>query len=123
MQARLAHFYEVMREAELDVQDRDRLLARKLLLEMGALETPSDELTETVAKLCRFTVEHALKSDPGTLQDEMSADAPSNDSQAEPQQQRSRGRNDRSGGRGAGGGGRRGGSGGGNRRGGGDRWR
>ena len=68
--ARLAHFYEIIREASVDVQDRDLAMARKLLQEMGNIEEPNEDICQAVAKLCKFTVEHALKLEETSIEEE-----------------------------------------------------
>jgi len=70
-QARLAHFYEMLREAGLEVQTRDLVMAQKLLKERGNIEDPSEEITDTVAKLCRFAFEHFMRLETTSLEDEM----------------------------------------------------
>lgn len=63
LNARLAHFYEIVREQEIEVQQKELLLAKKLLLELGGLEEPGEEFAIMVAKLCRFTIEHCVKQE------------------------------------------------------------
>jgi len=73
--ARLAHFYEIIREAKIDVQERDVAMARKLLQEMGNIEAPNDDICEEIAKLSKFVVEHALKLEAAAIDDEAKSGA------------------------------------------------
>ena len=70
VQARLAHFYELLRSSGVDAQERDLMLARKLLQELGNVEKPGEEITLAMGKLCRFTIEHFMKLETSTLEDE-----------------------------------------------------
>lgn len=63
LNARLSHFYEIVRQEDIEVQQKELLLARKLLLELGGIEEPSEEFATMVAKLCRFTIEHCVRQE------------------------------------------------------------
>lgn len=71
IQARLAHFYELLRQSHIEPQERDLLLARKLLRELGGIEEPGEEITEALSRLCRFAIEHSIKLETCTLEEEM----------------------------------------------------
>src|SRR5262249_24973183 len=60
--ARTAHVYEILREQHHELKERDLLVGRKLLSEVGGINEPSEELETIVSKLCRSVVEHALQS-------------------------------------------------------------
>ena len=111
-EARLAHLYEILRKRDVESEGRDQIVARKLITELGEIETPPEDLTEIIAKLCHHTLEHYIAQEAQSLDEEME--------QAESQpQQRGRGnRNSRRDNRGGGGRGRgnRGGGGRGQRR-------
>lgn len=70
IQARLAHFYELLRASSVEHKERDLMLARKLLQELGSIEEPADELTEALATLTRFTMEHFIKLETSAIDDE-----------------------------------------------------
>ncbi|MBN8548605.1 MAG: DEAD/DEAH box helicase [Deltaproteobacteria bacterium] len=63
LNARLAHFYEIVRQEDIEVQSKELVLAKKLLSELGGMEEPSEEFTVMIAKLCRFTIEHCVRQD------------------------------------------------------------
>lgn len=63
LNARLAHFYEIVRKQEIEVQQKELVLAKKLLLELGGIEEPSEEFLNLSAKLMRFTIEHCVRQE------------------------------------------------------------
>lgn len=70
VQARAAHFYELIREAKLEAKERDVALARKILKELGGVDEPSEELAEFLAKMTRCTVEQLIKLESSPLEEE-----------------------------------------------------
>ncbi len=70
-EASLAHLYEVIREAKVEIKDRDNCVARKLIKELGGIEDPTEELESFVAKLCHHTIEHFVNLDALSLEDEI----------------------------------------------------
>ena len=71
--SRLAHFYELIREADIATCSRDVFMARKALRDLGNIEDPAEEITELAAKLMRFAVEHFIEEKSLSLEDEMKA--------------------------------------------------
>lgn len=70
--ARTAHVYEILREQHHELKERDILVSRKLLADVGGIAEPSEELEAIVAKLCRSVVEHAVATSVKSLDAEMS---------------------------------------------------
>jgi ATP-dependent RNA helicase DeaD len=107
LNARLAHFYEIVRQEEIEVQAKELVLAKKLLLELGGIEEPSEEFAIMVAKLCRFTIEHCVKHEAKTVEVQSSGDSPQPRREERPRRdddyRQSRGGGGRSGGRDRGG--------------------
>lgn len=68
--ARLAHLDEVLRDSQLELKDRDFLIARKLLSEFGEIEQPTEELETIVAKLCRYAIERFIQAEVQSLDEE-----------------------------------------------------
>ncbi len=68
--ARLAHLYEIVRLSQLEPKERDLVLARKLLSELGEIAEPSEELETFVSKLCRYTIEHYIEHEAKALDEE-----------------------------------------------------
>jgi ATP-dependent RNA helicase DeaD len=78
--ARLAHLYEIVREAKVQLKERDLILARKFLSELGEIHEPSEELETTLAKLCSYSIERFIEHDIKSL-DEESSPKPSHQSE------------------------------------------
>lgn len=91
--AQLAHLYEVVRQTNVEVQDRHLLVTRMLLKELGGIEDPAEELETMVSKLYRFSVEHFLKQEIKSLDEEL--DSAAGDAAPPQRQDRSRGERDR----------------------------
>ncbi|MCB0322314.1 MAG: DEAD/DEAH box helicase [Bdellovibrionales bacterium] len=72
--ARLTHLYELVRQSQLKLNDRELLVAAKLLKELGGVTDPTEELTHMVAKLVGFTVEHAIRQEAKALDEELDSD-------------------------------------------------
>jgi len=72
-QARLAHVNQMLRESQLQITDRDRLIARKLILENSNVSEPSDYFVEVVSKLARHMVEHHVTLETKALEEEIPA--------------------------------------------------
>jgi len=89
--ARLAHFYEIVRESGVDPKERDLAMAKKLLQELGNIEEASEDLTEMLAKLCRFTVEHFIKLETAAIESEAGAAPESSHRGEQPQRHHSGG--------------------------------
>lgn len=68
--ARVAHLYEIIRQASLEVKPRDTLTARKLLAELGGISEPAEELEAMVAKLTRYALEHHIAEEAKSLDEE-----------------------------------------------------
>ncbi len=81
--ARITHLYEMLRQKEMEVRDRDVLVARQLLREMGAITEAPEELENMIAKLCRYTVEHFLSSEAKSLDEELEAQAAKDEASSE----------------------------------------
>lgn len=71
--ARLAHLYELIRKGKIEVSERDMLVAKKLMKDLGGIESPEEELAQIVAKLCRFSVEHYIAAEAKALDEELEA--------------------------------------------------
>ena len=103
--ARAAHFYELIRQQGIEVKDRDLLAARRIILELGGIDTPTDELIELVGKLCRVTIERSVQEEAKSLDEELDAPPPepkrarSREEGREPRKRRERGDRGESGGR------------------------
>lgn len=69
--ARLTHLYEMLRTQEIDLRERDMLVARKLLQDLAGLEEPPEELQQIIAKLARYTVEHYMFAEAKALDEEL----------------------------------------------------
>ncbi len=70
-EARLAHLYEIIRVSSLEVKDRDLLVSRKLIQDLGAIAEPPEALIEMCAKLSRFSIEHHIRSEAESLEEEI----------------------------------------------------
>lgn len=81
--ARLLHLYQILRQTEVDVGQRDHIVSTKLLRELGNIEDPPEELVKTISKLCRHTIEHFIGLEKESLEQELTAD-----SEEEEQQER-----------------------------------
>lgn len=68
--ARLAHLYEIIRKENITTSERDILLARKLIAELGLSGNPEDQ-EAFIAKLVKYTIEHMLTTETGSLEDEI----------------------------------------------------
>ncbi len=68
--ARLAHLYEIVREAQIEPKERDVILGRKLLEELGEVVNPPEELEMMVSKLSRFVIEHNMQIEAMALDEE-----------------------------------------------------
>ncbi|MCC6953212.1 MAG: DEAD/DEAH box helicase [Deltaproteobacteria bacterium] len=73
-EARLVHLHELIRQSRFELSDGDRVVARKLLEEMGVSGAP-EELEETIAKLCLHLVQHHVKIESKSLDEELEAQA------------------------------------------------
>ena len=97
--ARTAHIYEILREQHHELKERDILVSRKLLADVGGITEPSEDLEATVAKLCRSVVEHALAATTKSLDAEMAESEATEGNQDDPEDRRprrdGRGRDDR----------------------------
>lgn len=69
--ARSAHLYELMRLQAIELKDRDLLVARRVLSEIGGIDTPNEELEQLLAKMCRYTIEHSLQAEARALEEEL----------------------------------------------------
>ena len=73
--ARLAHLYEVVKNESPKVSERDRVVARLLLKELGDFgeesAPPSEELEIFTAKLARLALEHHIRHEAKSLEDEL----------------------------------------------------
>jgi len=69
--ARLSHFYELMRETEIENGNLDAQLAKKLLADLGGVEEPAQEMTEFIARMYRFIVERVVSPKTLSLGEEM----------------------------------------------------
>ena len=71
VKARISHLHEVLTAQALQPGKREMILAQNLLRDLGKIENPDSPLTEFVAKLYLSTIEHAVKRDVRTLDEEM----------------------------------------------------
>lgn len=71
--ARIAHLHETLRQAKLELTDRDNAVATKLLADNGT-ENPSEELVEVIAKLSRYSLEHAVSQEKKALEEELKSE-------------------------------------------------
>jgi len=74
--ARLTHLYEILRTSGIEHKLRDKIVAGKLLKELGSIEEPAEDLLETAARLCRYAIEHFVKIEAKSLEEELEADKP-----------------------------------------------
>ena len=74
-EARLAHLSQMLRESQLQIGERDRLIAEKFLLEGGISTELPEELIETVAKLCRHMMEHHVSGETKALEEELASES------------------------------------------------
>ncbi len=72
--ARLAHMYEIIRSSKIELQERDLVVARKLLQELGGDGDHSEEMEQMLAKLCRSVLEHAIAHEAKSLDEELESD-------------------------------------------------
>lgn len=73
--AKLAHLYEMIRRAEIDLPERERLVARKLLSELGGEIEIRPELEEFLGKICFFVADHFVQHDAASLDEELESEA------------------------------------------------
>lgn len=59
--ARLAHFYELVRESKVDLSDKERTIAKKMLADLADLKEPSEELVDMIGKLYSLTVQKVVQ--------------------------------------------------------------
>ena len=71
--ARLVHLYEIIRQSEIDLTNRDTLVGRMLLKDIGGITDPSDEFESLICKLGRFAVEHYIQEEAKSLDEELEA--------------------------------------------------
>jgi ATP-dependent RNA helicase DeaD len=71
--ARLAHLYEILRTNEPKSDGRGSLSARKLLKDIGGIETPPEDLVDILARLCEFTIGHFVAEEAKSLDEEFEA--------------------------------------------------
>lgn len=64
--ARLSHLYEILRDSTTELHNKDLIVAKKLLADAGDNEL----LIENIAKLSRFTLEHYIKLEEMSLDEE-----------------------------------------------------
>jgi len=93
--ARLAHLYEILREAKLEIKTRDEIVAAKLLTDLGDIADPSDEFKSIVAKLCRHAVEHFIAHEATALDEELAAAASKDEAEHAEESERRGRRKDR----------------------------
>lgn len=90
--ARITHLYEMIRQKEIEIKERDVLVARQLLREMGGYSESPEELETILAKLCRYTVEHFISSEAKSLEEELEQKAQADAEAAEDSGYERRGR-------------------------------
>lgn len=73
--ARVTHLYEMIRQKEIEIRERDVFVARQVLREMGGFAEAPEELEEIIAKLCRYTMEHFVSSEAKSLEEELDTPA------------------------------------------------
>ena len=89
--ARLTHLYELLRNQQIEVKERDLLVARQLLREQGGIEEPSEVLESIVAKLCRSAIEHSVGAEAKSLDEEdLAAQSESSERETRPKRERNR---------------------------------
>jgi ATP-dependent RNA helicase DeaD len=69
--SRLPHIYEIIRTSNFKISERELLTAKKLLTDLGNIEDPTEELIESIAKLCQFALERSLNIDAKSLEEEL----------------------------------------------------
>jgi ATP-dependent RNA helicase DeaD len=92
--ARLAHLQEILRREHLDLRERDLLVARTLLNELGGITETSDEVAQFVAKLCCHAVEHYTTQEAKALDEELDAPPPAPPTRQEREERRDHRRSD-----------------------------
>jgi RNA recognition motif-containing protein len=61
----------MIRNAKVDVSERDNIVAAKLLSDLGEIEDPTEELIQFIAKLSCYTSEHFVTSEAKSLDEEL----------------------------------------------------
>ena len=69
--AKLAHLYEIIRKAKIDIGERDIILAKNLLAELSPASTHSEDQELFIAKLSKYVFEHFLSRETGSLDEEI----------------------------------------------------
>ena len=87
-EARLAHLAQMLRESQLQIGERDRLIAKKLLVEGGISNDLPDDLVEMVAKLCRHMIEHHVAGETKALEDEIQGEAEPRNTESDSRKER-----------------------------------
>jgi ATP-dependent RNA helicase DeaD len=94
-QARLAHLYQMLRESQIQLTERDRLIATKLIRENSTVTEPSEEFIQIVAKLARHMMEHHVSGETKALEEEFVAESSAEDeSEQRPQREHRRSSSD-----------------------------
>ncbi|MDD2942143.1 MAG: DEAD/DEAH box helicase [bacterium] len=88
--ARVAHLHEILRLADMELAERDRITAQELIREMNVEGEVSEDLSELIAKMARYCMERFIKEETTSLDDELSV----SDDNEQPQGRR-QGRHDR----------------------------
>jgi ATP-dependent RNA helicase DeaD len=70
LEARVGRFLTLLEKEGVDVHGRDVVLAEEILRRHG-LENPSIDISTLVGKLCRVTLDHAMKFESQSLDEEM----------------------------------------------------
>jgi len=69
--AKLSHLYEMVRNAKVEIGDRDTIMAKKLLSDLGQIEDPSEALINFTARLCKKTTENFVREEAKSLDEEL----------------------------------------------------
>jgi hypothetical protein len=100
MAARREHFKELLGSANIPVHERDRLLASELVRETGITVDSQSETALLIARMYRFALEHMLKPQMRSLDEELGEQTPERSPSGERRSRPDEGRGRRSGGRG-----------------------
>lgn len=65
--AKLAHFYELLRETPSKVGSREAILAKKMISDLSGITQPNEEFVDSVAKLYSFSMQSLAKPEAAAL--------------------------------------------------------
>lgn len=60
--ARLAHFYELLRSAKAEITDKEKTIAKKMLADLADIADPGEEIVEIIGKLYSIALQRVTPS-------------------------------------------------------------